>query len=149
LKIAYRSELDTGRRSDGPIDCLVVNTTGELKAFYAVATVVFVGRTLTARGGQNPIEPATLGKAVVFGPNMQNFRGIVPEFLAANAARQVKSARELGHVIEELLADPVRRAELGANARLVVERNAGAIARTVEIIAERLKDEEIYVAEAQ
>jgi 3-deoxy-D-manno-octulosonic-acid transferase len=149
LNIAYRSELDTGRRSDGPIDCLVVNTTGELKAFYAVATVVFVGRTLTARGGQNPIEPATLGKAVVFGPNMQNFRGIVPEFLAANAARQVKSARELGHVIEELLADPVRRAELGANARRVVERNAGAIARTVEIIAERLKDEEIYVAEAQ
>ncbi len=147
LRVAYRTELGERRSADGPVDCLVVNTTGELKAFYEVATVVFVGKTLTAQGGQNPIEPAALGKAVVFGPNMQNFRGIVPEFLDAKAVCQVKSAGELAGAIAELLADPAKRNALGENARRVVERNQGSIARTVQIIAERLKDEEIYVAE--
>lgn len=147
LRVAYRTELGKRRSADGPIDCLVVNTTGELKAFYEVATVVFVGKTLTAQGGQNPIEPAALGRAVVCGPNMQNFRGIVPEFLDAQAVCQVKSAGELTGAIAELLADPAKRNALGENARRVVERNQGSIARTVQIIAERLKDEEIYVAE--
>lgn len=147
LKTLYRTELRDDHKSDGSVDCLIVNTTGELKAFYEVATVVFVGKTLTARGGQNPIEPAALGKAVVFGPNMQNFRGIVPEFLAAEAVRQVGSARELEKVVGELLADRDACRELGEKARRVVEKNFGAIARTVDIIADRLKAEEIYVAE--
>lgn len=148
LKTVYRTDLRKGRLPDGKVDCLVVNTTGELKAFYEVASVVFVGKTLTARGGQNPIEPAALGKAVVFGPNMQNFRAIVPEFLAADAVCQVKSARELEDAVGKLLADPARCRELGARARQVVEKNIGAISRTVDIIAERLKDEEIYVSES-
>jgi 3-deoxy-D-manno-octulosonic-acid transferase len=147
VNVAFLTEVRRGRRPDGQVDCLVVNTTGELKAFYQVATVVFVGKTLTARGGQNPIEPAALGRAVVFGPHMENFRGIVPEFLRAEAARQVRSRHELETTVAELLASPERCAALGANARRVVEQNLGATARTVEIIAERLKDEEIYVQE--
>ncbi len=147
VRIAYRTELRSGRKPEGLVDCLIVNTTGELKAFYEVATVVFVGKTLTAKGGQNPIEPAALGRAVVFGPNMQNFRGIVPEFLEGKAACQVKSASELERTIADLLADPVKRTALGENARRIVQRNQGSIARTVEVIAERLKDEEIYVSE--
>jgi 3-deoxy-D-manno-octulosonic-acid transferase len=146
VRIAYRTEQREGRRTDGPVDCLMVNTTGELRAFYAAATVVFVGKTLTAKGGQNPIEPAALGKAVVFGPNMQNFRGIVPEFLEQQGARQVNSVAELEATIADLLADPAKREALGANARRVVEQNLGAIARTVTLIAERLKEDEIYVA---
>lgn len=147
VRIAYRTELKPGRPPEGVVDCLIVNTTGELKAFYEVATVVFVGKTLTAKGGQNPIEPAALGKAVVFGPNMQNFQGIVPEFLEAKAVRQVKSARELEVVVADLLTHPDQREAMGGRARQVVERNQGSIVRTVEIIAERLKDEEIYVSE--
>jgi 3-deoxy-D-manno-octulosonic-acid transferase len=149
IRVAYRTDLRDGRSPDGLVDCLVVNTTGELKAFYEVATVVFIGKTLTAKGGQNPIEPAALGKAVVFGPNMQNFRGIIPEFLEAKAARQVKSAHELETAIADLLAHPEQRNAMGQIARRVVERNQGSIARTVDIIAERLKDEEIYVSERE
>lgn len=148
IRVAYRTDLRAGRPPDGLVDCLVVNTTGELQSFYEVATVVFVGKTLTAKGGQNPIEPAALGKAVVFGPNMQNFRGIVPEFLDEGAAHQVRSAAELTTVVGELLANPEQRTAMGARARQVVERNQGSIARTVEIIAQRLKAEEIYVSEA-
>lgn len=149
LRLAYRTDLQRGRRpKPGATDCLMVNTTGELRAFYEVATVVFVGKTLTAEGGQNPIEPAAQGRAVVFGPNMQNFPAIVPEFLQANAVRQVRNAAELTTVVGELLGDPAAREALGRRARAVVEDNIGAISRTVDVIAERLRSEEIYVAEA-
>ena len=62
-----------------------MNTTGELRFFYEHATVVFVGKSLTAIGGQNPIEPGALGKAMVFGPNMQNFADVDAEFCNAKA----------------------------------------------------------------
>ncbi len=80
----------------GEVDCLLVNTTGELKFFYEPATVVFVGKSLTAIGGQNPIEPGAQGKAIVFGPNMQNFADITRSFLKKDAAVQVKNAGGTG-----------------------------------------------------
>ncbi|MGH7976585.1 MAG: 3-deoxy-D-manno-octulosonic acid transferase, partial [Limisphaerales bacterium] len=74
VKFFYRNEISAGTQlSAGEADCLLVNTTGELKFFYECATLVFVGKSLTAIGGQNPIEPGALGKPMVFGPNMQNF----------------------------------------------------------------------------
>ena len=73
--------------SAGEVECLLVNTTGELRFFYEHATVVFVGKSLTAIGGQNPIEPGALGKAMVFGPNMQNFADVDAEFSGAKRAR--------------------------------------------------------------
>ena len=75
-----------------PFDCLIVNTTGELKHFYEHATVIFIGKSLLAEGGQNPIEAGALGKAMVFGPNMQNFAEIVRSFVAQKAAIQVRDA---------------------------------------------------------
>jgi 3-deoxy-D-manno-octulosonic-acid transferase len=111
-----------------------------LKFFYEAADVVFVGKSLTAQGGQNPIEPAALGKAVVLGPNMQNFTSIVRAFLAATAVVQVRDAGELENTVAELLSDDRRRAELGARALGVVQRNLGATERTAELISERLKE---------
>ncbi|NQU11287.1 3-deoxy-D-manno-octulosonic acid transferase, partial [bacterium] len=66
-------------------DCLLVNTTGELRWFYMVATVIFVGKSLVGVGGQNIVEAAASGRPVVFGPHMQNFRAIAREFVAAGA----------------------------------------------------------------
>ena len=88
----------------GSLDGLIVNTTGELTAFYRRADVVFVGKSLTAEGGQNPIEPAALGKAVIFGPNMQNFPEIAPAFVQAGGAIQITDAQELETVLAQLLA---------------------------------------------
>lgn len=118
----------------GSIDGLVVNTTGELQHFYARADIVFVGKSLTAMGGQNPIEPAALGKAVVFGPNMQNFPEIAPAFVRAGGAIQVSDAAELERVLGELLADAGRRSEMGRRARAVVQENQGSIGRTAQMI---------------
>jgi len=121
-----------------PCPCLLVNTNGELRAFYQSASVVFVGKSLTAHGGQNPIEPAALGKPVVFGPNMQNFPSIVRAYLAENAVTQVADAAGLEHTLANLLADKQKRDALGARAMAVTQKNLGATARTAEMIVARL-----------
>jgi len=140
IPFVYRSDIsDEQQFAPGQLECLLVNSTGELKFFYEHATLVFVGKSLTADGGQNPIEPAALGKAMVFGPNMQNFKAVAGAFLAEKAAIQVPDAAALEQAISELLGDEKRRAEMGARALQVVQKNLGATGRTVELITERLR----------
>lgn len=150
LRFVYRTDVP-GRRAkpDGPVDCLLVNTTGELKYFYEYATVIFVGKSLTAQGGQNPIEPGALGKPMVFGPNMQNFAEVARGFLARDGAVQVRDAVELESALAQLLADPARREQLGRNALKVVRENLGAIERTAEMILEHLRERDLYIRESR
>ena len=129
----------------GEVDCLLVNTIGELKFFYELASVVFIGKSLTAIGGQNPIEPAALGKPVVFGPNMQNFKDITRILLGKDAAVQVKDAAALEAALAGLLGNKARRAELGRHALAAVAENLGAIERTVEMILPALARRDIYI----
>jgi 3-deoxy-D-manno-octulosonic-acid transferase len=140
VSFIYRSEIGREPASaELPPQCLLVNSTGELKFFYEVADVVFVGKSLTAKGGQNPIEPAALGKAIVFGPNMQNFASMTKAFLAKQAVVQVPDAAALEVALAELLADGARRAATGARALAVVRENLGATERTVEFLLHRLE----------
>lgn len=146
VKFVFRNEIAPATQyREGELDCLVVNTTGELRLFYRPATVVFVGKSLAAVGGQNPIEPGAQGKAMIFGPNMQNFADIARNFLAQNAAIQVADAETLETAVAELLADDRRRAELGRNALKVVRENLGAIDRTVVMILKQLAKRQIYI----
>jgi 3-deoxy-D-manno-octulosonic-acid transferase len=139
LRHALRTELTHGKTcAPDTVDCLLVNTTGELRHFYRHATVVFVGKSLTAIGGQNPIEPGALGKAMLFGPHMENFRPIAAEFVAHDGAVQVSDAVALETALASLLSDPTRREQLGANALRVVQRNQGAVTRTAEMVASAL-----------
>jgi len=147
---AYRSDVVVGKSEhNGGVQCLIVNTTGELKLFYEEATVIFVGKSLTAQGGQNPIEPGALGKAMVFGPNMQNFEEITGRFLAHQAAVQVKDATELEASVTRLLSDPKQREQIGQQARAVVVENLGAIQRTVEMIVPHLRARGLYVRDQE
>lgn len=147
VKFAYRSELTahTQHRA-GELGCLLVNTTGELRYFYEHATVIFVGKSLTAEGGQNPIEPGALGKAMIFGPNMQNFADVARSFVTQAGAEQVKDAAELEARLAALLADEARRTQLGQNAVKVVRENLGAIERTVDMIVEQLDPNVFFIA---
>jgi 3-deoxy-D-manno-octulosonic-acid transferase len=129
----------------GEVDCLLVNTTGELKFFYEPASVVFIGKSLTAIGGQNPIEPAALAKPVVFGPNMQNFKDIVRLFLARDAAVQAKNPQELESALAALLENPARCTELGRRAQAVVADNLGSIERTIDMILPELARRNVYL----
>ncbi len=115
-------------------ECLVVDSTGELRFFYEVASVVFVGKSLLAHGGQNPIEAAAAGCAVVVGPNMENFRAVTKTFLSAEGMVQVKDKATLEIELQKLLRDPGERSKLGSQARAVVDRNRRAVDRTVEMI---------------
>jgi 3-deoxy-D-manno-octulosonic-acid transferase len=148
VRFAYRKEVTPQTQyKEGEIDCLLVNTTGELKHFYEQASVIFVGKSLTAEGGQNPIEPGLLGKPMVFGPNMQNFESIARAFVERGAALQVKDADGLEAGLAELLADPQRAAEMGHKALDVVHENQGAIDRTVDMIIDGLRGTaRVYVA---
>jgi 3-deoxy-D-manno-octulosonic-acid transferase len=147
VKFIWRSEISAKTKlGEGEVECLLVNTTGELRFFYECATVVFVGKSLTAMGGQNPIESGALGKAMVFGPNMQNFADVTRSFLAHNAAQQVSSPEALEAAIADLLADGGRRMVMGHNAIKVVAENLGALDRTVEMILVQLKARGIYIA---
>jgi 3-deoxy-D-manno-octulosonic-acid transferase len=129
MRVAVRTETPVG-----PADILVVNTTGELRDWYHLATVVFMGKSLTAHGGQNPVEPVLAGKPVVYGRNMENFAAIVTRWREADAAVQVRDETELQQAIADLLADPKRRETLAARARKIVEAHAGATKRTVAAV---------------
>ena len=145
-RLAVRSEVEPSSRSaQGSVDVLLVNTTGELVCFYEAASVVFVGKSLTAKGGQNPLEPASLGKPVVFGPNMQNFKDIVRILMDHQAAVSVRDSRHLEETLADLLGNPQRCADLGARALAAVHSNQGAVNRTVEMILPHLQARGIYV----
>lgn len=113
-------------------DVLLVDTTGELMSFYAVSDVVFIGKSLCEHGGQNPIEPALFGKAIVVGPNMENFPSVMDDFRMKGALSQAQDAQALEETIEKLLADPVFREQLGAAAQAVVESRRGVIDKMVK-----------------
>jgi len=136
IRFVYRNEIggNTPPRKQGSLDCLLVNTTGELKYFYEQASVVFIGKSLTAEGGQNPIEPAGLARPIVVGPHMENFEEIIAKFLSQDAVIQVTDEATLESAIDDLLSNEVKRDALGQAARKVVHSNEGAVDRTVEMI---------------
>jgi 3-deoxy-D-manno-octulosonic-acid transferase len=147
LKFVYRNEITVASQfAPDQVQCLLVNTTGELKYFYEHATVVFVGKSLTAEGGQNPIEAAAMAKPVVFGPNMQNFAEVVRNLVERDGAVQVRDAAELEKTLADLLGDESRREVLGRNALEVVRENLGPIERTVDMIVQHLDGGELYIA---
>ncbi|MBI5387084.1 MAG: hypothetical protein HZA90_20635 [Verrucomicrobia bacterium] len=141
VKFIYRKEVTPATQlKPGEVDCLLVNTTGELKCLYEYASVVFIGKSLTAEGGQNPIEPAMMGKPIVLGPNMQNFEAITNSLLAGKGAIQVADAAGLETAVASVLANAKLAEELGANAQRVVRENLGSIERTVDMILESLQE---------
>lgn len=112
--------------SEPGTDVLIIDTLGQLPSYYALATVVFVGGSLIPRGGQNPLEPAGLGKPVVFGPSMDNFAEIAQQLIASEAAVQLRGPHELAPTLLDLLQRPDYAQQLGRNAKATVERCRGA-----------------------
>ncbi len=146
-RLCRREGLSTVRRTELPIDAepradaVILDTIGELAQLYQIATTVFVGGSLVEAGGHNILEPAVHGKAIVFGPHMQNFAEIADAFLANGAAVCVHHQRELEETVISLMNDPVRRARLGAAARALVLANRGAKEKTLAVIADLLPPE--------
>jgi 3-deoxy-D-manno-octulosonic-acid transferase len=114
---------------------ILVDSIGELGALWGLADVAFVGGSLDGkRGGQNMIEPAAYGAAVVFGPHVWNFKDIAARLVQANAAVQVKDAEALERVVKRLLADAAEREQMGLAGRQFVQGQQGATERTVDLL---------------
>jgi 3-deoxy-D-manno-octulosonic-acid transferase len=114
---------------------VLVDTIGELSAVWGLAEVAFVGGSLDGkRGGQNMIEPAAYGAAVVFGPHVWNFRDTATRLVGAGAALQVADAAGLEGAVRTLFLDGERRRHMGKSARQFVLAQQGATARTMTAI---------------
>ena len=133
LRVQRRTDLAVD--AEPRADVIILDTIGELAHLFQVATVVFVGGSLSDNGGHNILEPAVHGKPILFGPHMQNFAEIAASFLQHQAAVQVPDPAALTAAVLRLIGDPVERARLGAAARALVEANRGAKPRTLEAIA--------------
>jgi len=134
LRVALASESRQGRDADA--DCILLDTTGELQRWYGIATVVFVGKSLTAHGGQNPVEPIFADKPVVFGPHMENFAMLAKRLVSNNGAIQIADTDSLEGAVAELLRDANARKRLVQNARAILNEHQGTTARAAALVHE-------------
>jgi 3-deoxy-D-manno-octulosonic-acid transferase len=140
LEQLYRSQnYNINKRSDhkrdlNDIDVLIGDTMGELLIFYAAADLAFVGGSLVEKGGQNPLEPAAVGLPILTGPYTFNFATITEQLKQRNAAIQVNNATELAEQVISLLSAPVRRQNMGREAKKFVEENKGSVLKQMQLI---------------
>ena len=116
----------------------VIDTLGELMAFYACAQVAFVGGSLQAIGGHNLLEPAAMGTAAVTGPHLHNFAEISRRMQEAGALRICDNAGAVSVAIQQLFDDAAGRERMIEAGRALVENGRGALAQTLALIAPEL-----------
>lgn len=133
--------LRPARRSEGPgpddasADCLVADSTGELRAFIECATIVVVGKSfLTHSGGQNPAEPVAAGRPTLTGPRMENFLPLMAALVAESGILRLENDAQLAPALADLLARPEQANAMAARGRATLARHRGATRRTVEIL---------------
>ncbi len=113
-------------------DIVLGDTMGELAHMYSAADLVFIGGTLTDRGGQNFLEPCGMGKCTIVGPNLWNFQEPADLLIANDCLTVVADGSGLAAAVRDLLSDPDKAARLGMRAREVLLSKRGATERTVE-----------------
>ncbi|HTU52599.1 MAG TPA: 3-deoxy-D-manno-octulosonic acid transferase [Acetobacteraceae bacterium] len=126
---AALSDLAPARRAAGADPpaggVYIADTLGELGLLYRLAPIVFVGRSLAGKGGQNPLEPARLGCAIAVGPNTKNFSAAVTRLELAGGLARVADGRALAGWIRAMLADPERARRMGEAARAATATDSG------------------------
>ena len=120
-QIAQDAELRCSVRSDGEqpdrnTDVYVADTIGELGLFYRLSPLVFMGGSLVPRGGQNPIEPAKLGSAILHGPHVHNFSEVYSAIDRAGGALPIPDGPTLLRALTERLRDPRLTREIARSA---------------------------------
>lgn len=126
---------------DGRTDVYVADTVGELGLFFRLAPLVFMGGSLVPHGGQNPIEPAKLGAAILHGTHVHNFTDVYATLDQAGGAVPVGTSEDLARLLDRLLHDGPAARSLARRAAESVETLAGASARImaeIEPLLQRL-----------
>jgi len=133
-----RSETKSKPAQADPEAIILGDTMGELMKFYQLGCCAFIGRSLIPLGGSNPIDPASLGLPLVFGPHMFNFPEAEELFVCGDAARVVTDTNTLAETLMELLQSPETLKAMGERACQAVRRRQGATAANVELVARAL-----------
>ena len=121
-------------------EIILIDTVGDLERVYSVSDFVFIGKSLVPSGGQNMMEPAGLGRPVIFGPHTFNFKEEVDLLLKNSAAKVVKTEEELFGTIEFFIKNPDVAKEMAFKAQQVVNKKRGATDRNIEIIRNIIKN---------
>ncbi len=139
LPYVRRSTMTTSSERGQPPAVLLADTTGELAGYYMLATFVFVGKSMASNhGGQNPVEPAALGKAVVTGENMENFSGVMGDLRAAHAIEVASDFTQLEKICTRFITDDSYRRNLGERAAALVAERRGVMDRSARLILAEL-----------
>jgi 3-deoxy-D-manno-octulosonic-acid transferase len=151
VTFARRSRMVSGEEApqltrEAPV--LLVDTIGELATLYASADVAFVGGSLVPVGGHNLLEPAALGLPVLTGPSYFNGKEIAQLLLARGAALEVHGAKDLAAVLQQLLAAPERRDQIGSIGKEIIAANRGSVARLLTLMEPWLPAAGLQTAEA-
>jgi len=125
-----------GKHRHGPI--LILDTIGELAGCYRMADMVFIGGSLVPQGGHNPIEPASAGIPVLFGPHMEDFAEIAAELVQNGGARQVESAASLLSALQQLFVDPALHRSMAEAAGDCIKAHQGVVRKHLETITSLL-----------
>lgn len=114
------------------------DTMGELLLMYASADIAFVGGSLVAVGGHNPLEPAALGLPILCGPHVFNFEQITQRLISEHACIQVRNEHQLANEIQRLFEDKSSRQSMGEKAARFVNANKGALEKINALIRHHL-----------
>jgi 3-deoxy-D-manno-octulosonic-acid transferase len=116
------------------------DTMGDLRKFYSLATIIFVGRSLVPMGGSDMMEAAALGKCTIFGPYAFNFKHTVDALIEDSGAIMVKNSKELLQTMQKYLNEPDYADKIANNGREVIRKNQGATAKTIDKIEKFLRN---------
>ena len=138
------SRVKSGKKETAGQDAVILgDTMGDLRKFYSLATVVFVGRSLVPMGGSDMMESAAMGKCTIFGPHTFNFKQTVHALLQAQGAIEVNSEKELRQTVQKCLNEPQFALKIARNGQQVIRENQGATEKSVSAIIGLLKEKSL------
>ncbi|MFT5700900.1 MAG: 3-deoxy-D-manno-octulosonic-acid transferase [Desulforhopalus sp.] len=129
LTVSMRTEMN-----HNPSDIFILNTIGELAVCYSLAKIAFVGGSLVAKGGHNPIEPASMGIPVLFGPHMEDFSEIAESLVQCHGGKTIKTQEDLCQSLKTLLQSPEILRNNGKAAKHFVDNHRGVIDKHLTLI---------------
>jgi 3-deoxy-D-manno-octulosonic-acid transferase len=136
--VRYSAVKNTDECKSDKSSVILGDTMGDLRKFYSLATIIFVGRSLVPMGGSDMMEAAALGKCTIFGPHASNFRQTVDALLKGEGAIMVEDRNQLLETMQKCFLEPEFAKRIAQNGREVIRKNQGATARTIDQIAKLL-----------
>jgi len=136
--VRYSSIKNTDTRHPEKTPVILGDTMGDLRKFYSLATIIFVGRSLVPMGGSDMMEAAALGKCTLFGPHAFNFRQTVDALIKDEGAIMVKDEQGLLETMQKCLADTDFAQKIARSGQEVIKKNQGATKKTITQIAKLL-----------